>query len=136
MDPPRPGSRPYRLVPGHKPGGDLVIFDGNFIAIRRRDHVLREILAVLERIRPSGEVHSAELQAAKTDIDSQLYFADGLSFDILAGLVAVAGYTNITKHSYTPIRRAQRKVAGPRDWLRTFLTDRFILHAQKPPQAQ
>lgn len=114
-----------------KPGGHLVIFDGNFIATRTRDRLAKRLLAGLDRISPRGEQYDPALKIAAQEIKSDLYFANGLSFEVLADMVRAAGYETVTKHSYDPIRRAQRKIAGPRDWLATFIGDRFVLHAQK-----
>lgn len=118
-----------------KPGGHLVIFDGNFVSTNPKDRLLRKLISLLERIDTPGENHSAELKAANGEIRSQLYFSGGLSFETLAKLVSEAGYINVTKHSYEPIRHAQRQIAGPANWLRTFVGDRFVLHAQKSQSA-
>lgn len=114
-----------------KPGGHLVIFDGNFIATRTRDRLAKRLLTTLDRISPRGEHYDPALKIIAQEIKPDLYFADGLSFDRLADMVDAAGYDAITKHSYEPIRHVQRKIAGPRDWLATFIGDRFVLHAQK-----
>ncbi len=118
----------YRVT---KPGGHLVIFDGDFITSRWRDKLLRNLIAQLERIYPSQESLTAKQRTEHNEITSRFYFKDGLQFEHLAGLAHDVGYRNITRHSYEPIRRAQRKIAGPTDWLRTFIGDRFIFHAQK-----
>lgn len=114
-------------------GGHLVIFDGNFVSTSPKDQLLRKLISLLERVDVPGERHTAELKLANNEIRSQLYFSGGLSFETLAKLVSAAGYICVTKHSYEPIRRAQRQIAGPCDWLRTFVGDRFVLHAQKSP---
>lgn len=118
----------YRVT---KPGGHLIIFDGNFLASSFRDRALRKLVQALEGIYPPGEIQTEELKILNAEIRGQLYFSEGLQFEKLAQLVTDAGYSKVTKHSYEPIRRAQRRIADPRDWLRTFIGDRFVLHAQK-----
>lgn len=118
----------YRIT---RPGGHLVIIDGDFITVSRRDKILRSLISKLEKIYLPDENLSAEQRAEHSDISSQFYFKDGLRFEQLAELARDVGYRNITRHSYEPIRCAQRKIAGPCDWLRTYVGDRFIFHAQK-----
>lgn len=114
-----------------RPGGHLVIFDGDFTSVSPKDRLLKKLISLLERIDPAGEQHSPALKAANSEIRPQLYFSKGLSFETLANLVSAAGYVDVKKHSYEPIRHAQRQIAGRRDWLRTFVGNRFVLHAQK-----
>lgn len=122
----------YRVT---KPNGHLIVFDGNFMAQRTQDRFLRGILAGMDKFSKSPGHLPKEVRALHDKIKPQLYFSKGLSFDVLSGLVFEAGYRNITFHSYEPIRAGQRKVVtpfnSPKDWLRTFIGDRFILHAQK-----
>ncbi|MGR3661793.1 MAG: class I SAM-dependent methyltransferase [Paracoccaceae bacterium] len=109
-----------------KPGGHLVIFDGNFMQKPLKDRFLNKIIGKISNAKP------AILQTQNMAIRKRLPFADGLGFDDLAKLAGRAGFEAILRHSYSPIRRAQRRIAGPADWLRTFTTNRFVLHAKKP----
>ena len=74
-----------------------------------------------------------ELAAHHAAILRQLPFSGGLDFELLRGLAAEAGFTDIRRGSYARIARAQRRIAGPSDWLRTFLYDRFALSARRAP---
>lgn len=109
-----------------KPGGHLVIFDGNFMQKSLMDQFLNKVIGTISDAKP------AVLQAQNEAIRKRLPFASGLGFDELAKLAGRAGFEAIHRHSYAPIRRAQRRIASPADWLRTFTTDRFVLHARKP----
>lgn len=119
-----------------RPGGHLMIFDGDFVSTSTKDKLLRKLISLLKRVDEPVTHQTAALKAADNEIRSQLYFSNGLSFEKLANLVSAAGYEKVTKHSYEPIRRAQRRIAGPHDWLRTFVGDRFVLHAEKPKVAE
>lgn len=118
-----------------KPGGHLVIFDGNFVAPHPQDKWARRALSLLDKVSPQKDQQSAEMRALQDEIKAGFFFSKGLSFDHLAELVTAAGYVNVARHSYEPIRRAQRKIvrpySDPRNWLRTFMGDRFVLYAQK-----
>lgn len=111
-----------------KPGGHLVIFDGNFMHRSITDVVLKKLIALLDKQQPQ----SGQLQQQNIDIRRQLPFAHGLDYAVLKSMVVTTGFREVVRHSFTPIRRAQRRIAGPADWLRSFTTDRFVLHARKP----
>lgn len=118
----------YRVL---RPGGHLVIFDGNFMHKTLKDKIIRKIINLIEPDSPLLCKEGEALQNQNTDIRRQLPFAAGFSFSALEKMAGRVGFQNIERLSYTPIRRAQRKIARPNDWLRTFTTDRFVLHARK-----
>lgn len=109
-----------------KPDGHLVIFDGNFMHQSLKDTVLRKIIALISPTQPSP------LQDQDIAIREHLPFAKGLGFEDVTAMAERVGFQDISRHSFTPIRQAQRRIASPADWLRSFTTDRFVLHARKP----
>ncbi len=119
----------YRVL---KPGGHLVVFDGNFVRTSWNDNMLRKIIAFLDSRSSPSAVLPDSLQTQNEAIRAHLPYSDGFSFADLQELATKAGFTDIRRHSYTPIRRAQRKIAGRSDWLRSFTVDRFVLHGRKP----
>ncbi|MBV1896940.1 MAG: class I SAM-dependent methyltransferase [Rhodobacteraceae bacterium] len=123
LDPQRALEDWFRVL---KPGGHLVIFDGNFMQTSFKDRLLNMVIGKISNAKPKL------LQAQDDAIRKRLPFANGLGFGELAKLADQAGYEAIHRHSYLPIRRAQRRIAGPAEWLRTFTTERFVLHATKP----
>lgn len=115
-----------------RPGGHLVIFDGNFMAKSLKDLIIRRLISRFEPQQRIGEAQTSEMQQQNEHIRAQLPFASGFKFTDLENMVKNAGFERIERCSYSPIRRAQRRIAGPADWLRSFTTDRFVLHARKP----
>lgn len=116
-----------------RPGGHLLVFDGNFSAPDGlTGRVAKRLIALLDRM--DGVTAPAWNSAADRHaaIMRDLPFADGLTFGGLSAMAATVGFERITHHPHAPIARAQRQGATLRDKLRTRLYDRFILHARKP----
>lgn len=120
----------YRVL---KPGGHLIIFDGDFFHRSRKDILIRKLIDLIDPS-PAGYASSktVSMQKQNEDIRKHLPYSQGLKFENLKTLVSESGFEHIKRHSYAPIRRAQRRIAGPADWLRTLTGDRFVLHARKP----
>jgi ubiquinone/menaquinone biosynthesis C-methylase UbiE len=115
-----------------KPGGRLVIFDGDFVNLPWQGRLAKQAMTVLERWTIVSSHRDSSLTAEHNAILSRLPFREGLTFETLNRLAEEAGFTDITRGSYHPIARAQRRIASPHDWLRTWLHTRFILTARKP----
>ncbi len=117
-----------------KPGGRVLVFDGDFVNLPWQGRLARRATALLERwTGPDGHRDPA-LAADHARILGQLPYRDGLTFGTLAALAGEVGFTRIERGSYRPIARAQRRVArSAQDWARTWLYDRFILSARKVP---
>ncbi len=114
-----------------RPGGHLVIFDGNFMRKSLKDNLIHKIINLIEPVSPLLPKDSEGLQGQNAEIRKHLPFAAGFSFDALENLATSVGFQDVERLSYSSIRQAQRKTAEPSDWLRTFTTDRFVLHARK-----
>lgn len=113
-----------------KPGGRLVVFDGNFVRPSWTGRVARRLLAGLEA--RGAPVHrDAALTREHEAILRRLPFRNGLDFATLRPLAEAAGLSDVKYASYRGILRAQRRIAAPPDWLRTWLHRRFILVARK-----
>ncbi|WP_151719637.1 class I SAM-dependent methyltransferase [Gemmobacter serpentinus] len=114
-----------------RPGGRLLIYDGDWAKPAPGGVWAAKLLALWDRIAPDPHYDGA-MGARHAAIMAELPFGDGLHFDGLAPMLAAAGFTAITQHSHDPIARAQRRVTGLRNRLRTRVYNRFILTACKP----
>ncbi|MCB8821405.1 class I SAM-dependent methyltransferase [Microvirga rosea] len=118
----------YRVL---RPGGRVLIFDGDFVNLPWRGRLAKKAMNLLERFSGPDLHRDPSLAQQHTAILQQLPFRNGLTFENLKTIAEQAGFTDITRGSYRRIHRAQRSIAGPHDWLRTWLHDRFILCARK-----
>jgi ubiquinone/menaquinone biosynthesis C-methylase UbiE len=114
-----------------KPGGRLVIFDGDFVNQPWHGRLARRAMTALERLTGPDPHRDPSLATQHAEILRQLPFSNGLTFERLAGVAKEAGFSEIARNSYSTIARAQRRIAGPHDWLRTWLHTRFILTASR-----
>ena len=114
-----------------KPGGRLLVYDGDWAQPARSGRWPARVLALWERFSPDP-FYDGAMGARHAAIMAGLPFGTGLRFEMLVPLLEKAGFTAITRHSHEPIARAQRRVNGLRNRLRTRVYDRFILTAQKP----
>lgn len=115
-----------------RPGGRLVVFDGNFVTPSWSGRVAKRALAWLEAGGAAPHRDPALMQEHAA-ILGRLPFRDGLDFATLRPLAEAAGFRDVAGASYRPILRAQRRIASPPEWLRTWLHRRFILVARKAP---
>ncbi|WP_198672377.1 class I SAM-dependent methyltransferase [Pseudogemmobacter bohemicus] len=114
-----------------RPGGRLLVYDGDWAAPSRMGRWPARLLALWERLSPDPHYDGAMGQRHAA-IMGALPFGAGLRFGTLTPLLEQAGFTSVTRHSHGPIARAQRRVNGLRNRLRTRVYERFILVAQKP----
>jgi SAM-dependent methyltransferase len=117
-----------------RPGGHLLVFDGDFAAPHgTRGRLAQRLLRLLDRWQGGGAT-----TAPNRDLDRhaaimrQLPFGGGLTAEKLRPLLARAGFADLAFHPHDAIARAQRRGASLRDRLRTLLYRRFVLHARKP----
>ncbi len=114
-----------------RPGGRLLIYDGDWAKPKPSGIWASRLLALWEKFSPDphydgamGERHAAIMR--------RLPFGEGLTYARLAPLLEAAGFTELREHSHEPIARAQRRTQGLRNNLRTRVYRRFILTARKP----
>ena len=114
-----------------KPGGHLLVFDGDFSAPGGLSgRMAKCLIGWLDRFGSvSPHNHLADRHAA---IMAELPFADGLTFAKLRPMAESAGFADISCHSHQAIARGQRHGASLRERLQTRLYHRFILHGRKP----
>lgn len=114
-----------------RPGGRLLVYDGDWARPKPSGRWAARLLDWWDRIAPDPDYDGA-LGAAHGAIMARLPFGDGLTEARLRPLLAAAGFERIEVHSHEPIARAQRRVNGLRNRLRTRVYRRFILTARKP----
>lgn len=114
-----------------RPGGRLLIYDGDWSRPKPSGRWAARLLALWDRVARDphydgamGEAHAAIMQ--------RLPFGDGLTAARLAPMLATAGFARGTVLPHAPIARAQRRTNGLRNALRTRVYDRFIMLAEKP----
>jgi ubiquinone/menaquinone biosynthesis C-methylase UbiE len=117
-----------------RPGGHLLVFDGDFAAPHgAQGRMAQRLLQLLDHWQGAAALPADNAGSdAHRSIMRRLPFADGLTADRLRPLVMAAGFDDLTFHPHTRIARAQRHGASLRDRLRTLLYRRFVLHARKP----
>lgn len=111
-----------------KPGGKLVIADGNWVSESWHAKLLRNLAA---RLASDDFNHGKDMERHRRILE-QLPYGDGLTFKRLAADLAAAGFINIRA---LPLRRVyvfgmrQLKLA---EWLRLNAGHRFALVAERP----
>lgn len=118
----------FRLL---RPGGRLLVYDGNWAHPSRHGRWAARALALWDRLSPDPNYDGA-LGPRHAAIMRQLPFAEGLTAARLTPMLTESGFVQVTTHSHSAIARAQRRVNGLRNRLRTRVYDRFILTARKP----
>lgn len=114
-----------------KPGGRLVIVDGNWQHQALAAKVAAQVAKLWDRIVPRTVLHDA---AAHRLIEDQLYFREGLLPGRLAGMVRDAGFTEVRVGPLRGILASQLRTAGWRDRLGLLqsLGRSFMLTARRP----
>jgi SAM-dependent methyltransferase len=115
-----------------RPGGHLLVFDGNWATPCRTGRLARRGIGLLDRLlgADAGYDHPG-LADRHAEIMASLPFGDGLTFDRLKPLAEAAGFVRVERFPHAPIAAAQRRGASLRNRLRTLVYDRFVLHARK-----
>lgn len=114
-----------------RPGGRLLVYDGDWSMPAPGGRLAAWILARWERIAPDPQ-HDGAMSARHAEIMGRLPFGAGLTFERLAPLLAESGFTSVRELSHAGIARAQRRNQGLRNRLRTCVYRRFVLVAEKP----
>jgi len=114
-----------------RPGGRLLVYDGDWTRPAPAGRSAAWILARWEKFAPDAYYDSA-MNARHASTMQRLPFSEGLTFDRLSPLLRDAGFAGIRELSHAPISRAQRRGQGLRNRLRTLVYRRFIVLAEKP----
>lgn len=114
-----------------RPGGRLVILDGNWAEARPGARWIRPLIRALSRFAPDDPVDGG-MMARHEAIMAALPYGKGLTADRLRDDLAAAGFVDIAVHDYAPLNRAMAHRAALRHRLRLRLWDRFIVTAKRP----
>ncbi|HWL80504.1 MAG TPA: methyltransferase domain-containing protein [Roseomonas sp.] len=116
-----------------RPGGHVLIFDGNFAEPDGlTGRVARWLIGRIDRLNGAPAPAWNSGSDRHSAIMRELPFGQGLTFGRLKTMAEGVGFERIAHHPHAPIARAQRKGAALRDRLRTLLYDRFVFHGRKP----
>lgn len=117
----------YRVV---RPGGRIVIIDGDFAEISLFKRWRRKLAQWMER--REGTQAPVIDWAAHEAIMKQIYFSRGLRPDALQQMLAEAGFGDFRIADLEPVRKTQRRGASLATRLKVGLSDSFILSCAKP----
>jgi ubiquinone/menaquinone biosynthesis C-methylase UbiE len=115
-----------------KPGGRLIIADGDWVSTTRRAKLLRWLSARLDGF---GGARPLWDQSAHEKIIARVYFRDGLRTDALARMVRAAGFEAVAISPLDAVRGPQWRSASWSERLRLLATDdsdTFLITAAKP----
>lgn len=119
-----------------KPGGKILIVDGDFVTVGRTERVLKELARVLEKLGVvKADVAHASADLAKThkSILSRIHFSDGARADLVADMLEKAGFESISVD--TDLREIHSTQARHWNYLKGLsrgIQHRFALSASKP----
>jgi ubiquinone/menaquinone biosynthesis C-methylase UbiE len=114
-----------------KPGGRLVVFDGDWAAPTPLGKLAARAIKLIDRVTGEDPFYDGAMSDRHAAIMDQLPFGEGLTAERLVPLVEAAGFRTVTISSHKPIAKAQRRTANLRNRLRTFLYNRFVLSCEK-----
>lgn len=117
----------HRLL---KPGGKLVIYDGDWAKPSRLGRVAERLVALIDKFSGPDPYDDGSLSARHSEIMRALPFGQGLRYEDLSRHLAEAGFVAIARMPHAPIARSQRKTVNLRNSLRTPVYDRFVLLAE------
>ena len=115
-----------------KPGGVLVVIDGNWSEPNWFGKLYAQMSGVIDRLAGRRDVLSSEMRDRHRDILRQLPFADGLTQARLTPMLKEAGFTDIAPLSARQLLGAQSRAGTIADTLRLFGHERLYLRARRP----
>ena len=115
-----------------KPGGRLLVFDGDWTRPTRIGWLAGHAVRLIERFVGHDPYYDGAMSENHADIMMRLPFSEGLTAERLEPMVQEAGFVDIAFPSHRPIAVAQRKNAHLRNRLRTRFYRRFVLLASRP----
>ncbi|KGD87600.1 MULTISPECIES: methyltransferase domain-containing protein [Rhizobium/Agrobacterium group] len=114
-----------------KPGGKLLIFDGDWARPTPVGKFASYAIRLIDRLSGIDPHYDGAMSDRHQNIMAWLPFGEGLTVERLKPLVEAAGFEDIEISSHRPIAAAQRKTANLRNRLRTLLYRRFILSCRR-----
>ena len=114
-----------------KPGGAVVVIEGDWVNRSRRARLLQRLSQWLDRLTGAPRLWDEQ---AHQRIMRGVFFRDGLKAPALQAMLQAAGFADIRTGPLTGIKRRQFAAASWSERLRLLATydDTFILSARKP----
>jgi ubiquinone/menaquinone biosynthesis C-methylase UbiE len=119
----------YRLL---RPGGHLLVFDGDWANPTPLGRVAQAVISLMERMNGPDRNNDGDLGAPHLRIMRRLPFGDGLRPERLSPMLTATGFEDVERHSHASITRAQRTGATLRNKLRTLVYRRFVVTCRRP----
>lgn len=119
-----------------KPGGRILIIDGDFVSVSRTERVLKALARAMERlglVKPDAPHAPTGMAQTHNTILSRVYFSGGARADLVADLLEKAGFESISVD--TNLREIHRAQARHWSYLKALsrgIQHRFALSARKP----
>lgn len=115
-----------------KPGGRLLVYDGNWTAPSPTGRLFAWLVSIIDRIHGADPYYDGAMSEKHEKIMRALPFGGGLTYGRLAPMLKEAGFADIRYIAHDGIAKAQRRTASLRNRLRTRVYRRFILRATRP----
>lgn len=115
-----------------KPGGKLIVFDGNWASKPFIGRCAEIGVRCIERFIGHDPLYENVMTEKHAGIMARLPFSEGLTFEMIAQLLDETGYTAISRVKHGPITAAQRRRETLRNRLRTMFYQRFAVVAERP----
>lgn len=119
-----------------KPGGVLLVFDGDWMRPTRVGSIASWLIARIDAVIGKDKAYDGAMSDRHASIMGRLPFSAGLTETDLRPLLSSVGFEDMIARSHAPIAAAQRRTSNLRNTLRTFVYRRFILIARKPERSQ
>jgi len=119
-----------------KPGGTILIVDGDFVNVSRVERILKALAKAMERagLLKADPPHAPpEVMKNHSDIVSRVHFSEGSRADLVAGMLGDAGFEGMTID--TNLREIHRSQAKHWNYLKALsrgIQHRFAISARKP----
>ncbi|KAA0968892.1 class I SAM-dependent methyltransferase [Aureimonas fodinaquatilis] len=116
-----------------KPGGRLIIIDGNWQHQAYAAKLAAQVARIWDRFAPRKPLYDAE---AHRLIQAQLFFRDGLSTTLLIEMLGKAGFAQVHSGPLKGVLASQLRAANWRDRLDLLQSQgrSFIVSAQRPSE--
>lgn len=115
-----------------RPGGTLLVFDGNWAHPTRIGRLADAAIRRIDRYRGDDGTHHAGMAERHAAIMAELPFGRGLAAGDLASRLDDAGFRECRTTSLVRVTAAQWKGASIRDRLRSLVYRRFAMTARAP----
>ncbi len=118
-----------------KPGGTLLIVDGDFVSASFAGRLVRRVMKLLERagLLKADPMHAPGMAEIHTSILSRVYFSKGARADRIAALLKNAGFEDVRiDEDLRDVHRAQARHWNYLKALSRGLQHRYAISACKP----